>query len=79
MTSGLPQPAPGPSACSAIRWHDAPMSENPTDNDRATEEYDPKQDPDSDPAMLQSQHPDHREQNERDPAEGPDDESATEN
>lgn len=54
------------------------MSENPTDNDRATEEYDPKQDPDSDPAMLQSQHPDHREQNERDPAEGPDDESATE-
>jgi hypothetical protein len=53
------------------------MSENPTDEDPRSEAYDPEQDPDADPAMLQSRHPDHREENERDPAEGPDDESAT--
>lgn len=63
----------------AIRWHDRRMSDNPSDKDMTTQGYDPEQDPDSDPAMLQSQHPDHREENRRDPAEGPDDESVTEN
>ncbi len=53
------------------------MSENPTGNDTAGEGYDPERDPDSDPDMLSGQHPDHVGQNERDPAEGPDDESAT--
>ena len=43
----------------------------------STEPYDPEKDPDADPEMLTSQHPAHRGENERDPAEGPDDDSAT--
>ncbi|USQ75216.1 hypothetical protein [Ornithinimicrobium cryptoxanthini] len=43
----------------------------------STEPYDPEQDPDADPEMLTSQHPALTGENERDPAEGPDDESTT--
>jgi hypothetical protein len=43
----------------------------------STAPYDPEQDPDADPEMMTSQHPAQRGENERDPAEGPDDESAT--
>lgn len=39
--------------------------------------YDPEQDPDADPEMLTTQHPALRGENDRDPAEGADDESAT--
>jgi hypothetical protein len=47
------------------------------DTTDGTQGYDPEQDPDSDPEMLTEQHPAQQGQNERDPAEGPDDESAT--
>lgn len=53
------------------------MSENPDSNDTAGQGYDPGQDPDADPEMLTSKHPDQAGENRRDPAEGPDDESAT--
>ncbi len=39
--------------------------------------YDPRQDPDTDPDMLQQKAPPEAGVNRRDPAEGPDDESAT--
>lgn len=54
------------------------MSENPTGKDTAGDGYDPEQDPDADPDMMASQHPGHVGENERDPAEGPEDDSATE-
>lgn len=41
------------------------------------EAYDPAEDPDADPEMLTSKHPAQQGENRRDPAEGPDDESAT--
>jgi hypothetical protein len=57
------------------------MSNDPsgkdTDQDGSSTGYDPEQDPDSDPEMLTEQHPAHVAENERDPAEGADDESAT--
>ncbi|MFK5688160.1 hypothetical protein ACI3EY_00725 [Ornithinimicrobium sp. LYQ92] len=49
------------------------MSENATGSNTAGTGYDPAQDPDSDPEMTHSQHPDEDEEMERDPAEGPDD------
>jgi hypothetical protein len=52
------------------------MSENPTGQNTAGDGYDPTQDPDADPAMMPSRHPDQRAM-EADPAEGPDDEAAT--
>ena len=53
------------------------MSENPSGNDTAGSGYDPGQDPDADPEMLTEQHPAQQGENERDPAEGADDEPAT--
>jgi hypothetical protein len=53
------------------------MSENPADQGTSGQGYDPSQDPDADPEMLTEQHPDHVGENQRDPAEGADDESAT--
>ena len=57
------------------------MSENPSSADTSGSStdlgYDPEQDPDSDPDMLTQQHPAQVGENERDPAEGPDDASAT--
>lgn len=53
------------------------MSDNPTGNDTGGQGYDPEQDPDSDPEMLSQQHASHVGENERDPAEGADDESAS--
>lgn len=52
------------------------MSENPSGKDTAGEGYDPEQDPDSDPDMIAKRHPAEQGENERDPAEGPEDESA---
>lgn len=50
------------------------MSQTP-DDDTTGRGYDPEQDPDADPEMLTSQHPDHGAgENRRDPAEGADDE-----
>jgi hypothetical protein len=51
------------------------MSDNT--GSHGTQGYDPEQDPDSDPEMLTEQHPAHTGENQRDPAEGADDESAT--
>lgn len=53
------------------------MSENPSGKDTAGAGYDPEQDPDADPDMLTEQHPAQEGTNERDPAEGADDASAT--
>lgn len=53
------------------------MSQTPDDERSPAKGYDPGQDPDADPEMLTSQHPDHVGENRRDPAEGADDESAT--
>lgn len=57
------------------------MSDKPSSsNDRTAEQtgYDPAADPDSDPEMLTEQHPASAGgENERDPAEGPDDAAAT--
>lgn len=47
------------------------MSQTPDDENTTHQGYDPEQDPDSDPEMLTSQHPDHGAgENRRDPAEG---------
>lgn len=53
------------------------MSQTPSDQNSQAEGYDPGQDPDADPEMVREQHPDHVGENRRDPAEGADDESAT--
>lgn len=51
------------------------MSENATNP--SEQPYDPDQDPDSDPAMMKDQAPAHQGEDRRDPAEGADDSSAT--
>ncbi|GGK73063.1 hypothetical protein [Ornithinimicrobium pekingense] len=56
---------------------DSAATDGRTDGDPTGPVYDPEQDPDSDPDMLQEQHPASVGENERDPAEGPDDASAT--
>jgi CubicO group peptidase (beta-lactamase class C family) len=68
---------PHPDAPRAGRWDGGAMSENPADQGTSGQGYDPAQDPDADPEMLTEQHPDHVGENQRDPAEGADDESAT--
>lgn len=55
------------------------MSQTPDDENPTTQSYDPGQDPDADPEMLTSQHPDHGPgENRRDPAEGAEDEATRE-
>lgn len=51
--------------------------DTPEETPDSSEPYDPEQDPDADPEMLTSRHPALTGENERDPAEGPDNESAT--
>lgn len=52
------------------------MSQTPDDENTTSQGYDPEQDPDADPEMLTSQHPDHDGgENRRDPAEGAVDEA----
>lgn len=53
------------------------MSEDPSGGDTAGRGYDPEQDPDSDPEMMTERHPAQDGENDRDPAEGPEDESVT--
>ncbi len=58
--------------------HDDPgHAPQPEPEQDTTTSYDPDQDPDADPEMMTSKHPALRGENRRDPAEGPDDESAT--
>lgn len=54
------------------------MSQTPDDEQTTAQGYDPEQDPDADPEMLTSQHPDHGAgENRRDPAEGAEDEAGS--
>lgn len=46
------------------------MSDDTAGTETVGEGYDPAQDPDSDPEMLTTKHPDQQGENERDPAEG---------